>query len=58
MSKRGRQILWLIILCGWIALIFSDAVNSTNSEKEKLIPTQEIQIIQTHNSANEYPEVT
>ena len=55
MSKRWIQTLWFILLCGWIAFIFSDARNSYDPVNNSIDNTeQETQIEQMHNSANEY----
>lgn len=56
MSKRGIQILCFILLCGWIAFIFSDAANLIKSEKaaeSQADSIQEIQTQNTHNSADD-----
>ena len=55
MSKRSIQMLWLLLLFGWIIFIFSDAVKSIDPQDDYQIEknySQEIQI-SMHNSADE-----
>ena len=53
MSRRGKQILWFMLLCGWIVFIFSDAVTSVDSKQQPDDYLQEHYTLNTHNSAND-----
>lgn len=55
MSKRGRYILWFILLCGWVAFIFADAFDSNKFDgdvQESVKITQNVEEINIHNSAD------
>ena len=53
MSRRGKQILWFMLLCGWVVFIFSDAVTSVNPKQQLDDYSQENYSLNAHNSAGD-----
>ena len=51
MTKKGKQVLWVIALCTWISIIFMDAV--AFSQKEKMENQWATQVSNMHNSADD-----